>query len=65
METLNANPLDPSGAGDALLVGASLCIASRGSIWESAIVGSIMSSIQISRVGNIPIRQKDLLRKIN
>tara|TARA_Y100000816_G_scaffold122065_1_gene85800 strand:- start:36974 stop:38407 length:1434 start_codon:yes stop_codon:yes gene_type:complete len=65
LETLNLNPLDPSGAGDSLLVGASLCLASGGSIWESTMIGSLMSSIQISRMGNIPIRQKDLLRKLH
>ena len=51
----NKNPLNTSGAGDALLVGSSCALRVSGDIWISALIGNIMSAIQISREGNTPI----------
>ena len=62
---MNLNAKHTSGAGDSLLVASAMVIAAKGNIWESAYLGSLAAAIQVSRVGNIPIRQKDLLRKIN
>jgi len=60
VERLNQNPKDVSGAGDSMLVSAALTLAAGGNIWESACLGSIAAAIQVSRVGNTPIRVKEL-----
>lgn len=52
---LNLYPINVSGAGDSLLVLTSLAFISNATIWESALLGSIAASIQVSREGNIPI----------
>jgi rfaE bifunctional protein kinase chain/domain len=64
VEALNQFPVDVSGAGDSLLVGSTLSLALSDDIYISALVGSIMAGIQVSRVGNIPIATGELLRKI-
>ena len=64
LPSLNLIPRDVAGAGDSLLAGSSLYLASGGNIWEASIVGSYLASIQIGRMGNIPIKTKDLLSKI-
>ena len=64
LEALNDNPKDSSGAGDSMLIGASLCLASNCTVWQSALIGSIMSAIQISRIGNVPITSNQLLNEI-
>jgi rfaE bifunctional protein kinase chain/domain len=58
---LNKNPVDVSGAGDSMLAGASLALAYGSSLYLAAYIGSVMSGIQVSRVGNIPI-SKDILK---
>jgi hypothetical protein len=34
-------------------------------VWESAYLGSIASAIQISRIGNIPIKKDEILKELN
>ena len=62
--SLNILPRDVSGAGDSMLAGSSLMLAANNSIWEAALIGSYLASIQISRYGNIPIKNKDLMSKL-
>ena len=57
---INKNPVDTSGAGDSMLAGASLALASGASIYEAALVGSILAGIQVGRLGNLPISQEAL-----
>lgn len=57
---LNLNPKDSSGAGDSLIVGSSLALASGLNIWQSSLIGSILAAIQVSRMGNIPIKFKEI-----
>ena len=57
-------PSDVSGAGDALLIAASLALISGGSIWEASYIGSLAAAIQVSRNGNIPISLNDLFSEI-
>ena len=64
LQSFNSNPVDVAGAGDSLLVGSALTLAVKGNIWESSLIGSIMSSIQVSRIGNIPIKTKDLIGRV-
>lgn len=64
LPALNSNPVDVAGAGDALLAAASLCRGVGGTIFEAAYLGSIAAAIQVSRLGNTPLRASDLLSKI-
>jgi rfaE bifunctional protein kinase chain/domain len=65
LNALNPSPVDTAGAGDSMLISSSLVLASKGDIWESAYIGSLCASIQVSRVGNIPINKNDLIDLIN
>ncbi len=59
---LNTAPRDVAGAGDSLLIASALTLASGGTIWEAAYLGSLAAAIQVSRVGNTPIQSEELLR---
>ncbi len=60
---LNESPKDVAGAGDSLLISSALTIASGGTIWEAALIGSLVAAIQVGRVGNTPLKSEELLRK--
>lgn len=53
--SLNKNPIDTSGAGDSMLAGSAIAFACGDSLYIAAFIGSIMSAIQVSRIGNSPI----------
>jgi rfaE bifunctional protein kinase chain/domain len=55
---INRNPIDTSGAGDSMLAGATLALAVGGSIYEAALIGSVLAGIQVGRIGNVPISQQ-------
>ena len=55
---INRNPVDTSGAGDSMLAGASLALASSATIYEAALIGSVLAGIQVGRLGNVPIAQE-------
>ena len=55
---------DVSGAGDSLLTCSSMALCLGASIWQSAYLGSLTASIQVSRVGNIPIKKDELLKEL-
>ncbi len=61
VNVLNESPRDVAGAGDSMLIASSLALICGANIWESAFLGSIAAAIQISRVGNTPIQQKEIL----
>ncbi len=61
LPSLNQNPLDVAGAGDALLATAAVTLSSGGTTWEASYLGNLAAAIQISRVGNEPIRSAELL----
>ena len=56
---------DVSGAGDSLLTSSSMALCVGASIWQSAYLGSIASAIQVSRVGNIPIKKDEILKELH
>lgn len=56
---------DVSGAGDSLLTCSSMALAVGASIWQSAYLGSIAAAIQVSRVGNIPIKKEEILDELS
>lgn len=58
ISAINKNPVDTSGAGDSMLAGASLALASGATIYEAALIGSVLAGIQVGRVGNVPISQE-------
>lgn len=62
---LNSNAKDVSGAGDSLLTCASMAKRVGASIWQSAYLGSIAAAIQVSRIGNIPIKREELLQEVD
>lgn len=57
---LNSNPKDVSGAGDSMLVSASLAFVRTKDIWIAGVLGSLAAAIQVSREGNIPISSIEL-----
>ena len=65
INSLNSAPTDISGAGDSMLIAASLSLAVGANIWESALIGSMAASIQVSRLGNVPLKSKELLELLN
>ena len=64
LPAFNRLPIDVSGAGDALLVAASMAIATGASIWEAGVVGSIAARVQVSRRGNQPISIDEMKEEI-
>lgn len=58
---INKNPVDTSGAGDSMLAGASLALASGATIYEAALIGSVLAGIQVGRLGNVPIAQETVI----
>lgn len=60
LPALNPCAIDVMGAGDSLLVGASLSLAAGASIWEAACLGSCAAAIQVGRQGNIPLAIQDI-----
>lgn len=64
LEALNSSPKDVSGAGDSLLIAAAMALASGGTIWEAASLGSLAAAIQVGRIGNVPLRSEELLKEL-
>ena len=58
--SLQKNARDVAGAGDAFLMGLSLSLAAKASVWEACFIGSLFAGIQVSRQGNIPITKEEL-----
>ena len=61
---LNSSARDVAGAGDSLLIASALTLASGGTIWEAAFLGSLAAAIQVGRVGNTPLRTEELVREL-
>jgi rfaE bifunctional protein kinase chain/domain len=58
---LNPTPKDVAGAGDSLLISSALTMAIGGSIWDASLIGSLSAAIQVSRMGNIPLKVEELI----
>jgi rfaE bifunctional protein kinase chain/domain len=61
---LNSHPKDVAGAGDSLLITASMAMACGANIWEAGCLGSLAAAIQVGRVGNTPLKTAELLGEI-
>ncbi len=62
---LNYLPKDVAGAGDSMMVGSALALGAGANIWEAACIGSIAASIQVSRVGNLPLSTNLIQQVLN
>jgi len=61
LPALNDSPKDVSGAGDCLLITATLALTVGASIWEAACLGAMAASVQVGKVGNLPLQRRELL----
>ncbi len=64
LKAMNSNPVDVAGAGDAFLSASSLALAAGATIWEASYLGSIAASIQVSRIGNVPLQKELILSEL-
>lgn len=64
LPAFNSAPRDPAGAGDSLLITASMVLASGGNIWMASYLGSLAAAIQVGRVGNTPLTSEELLAEL-
>ena len=60
LPALNLAPKDVAGAGDSLLVAASLALASGASIWLASYLGALAAACQVGRIGNTPLTSADI-----
>jgi len=62
---LNSSPRDVMGAGDSMLIGTSMALATPDiNPWAAACLGSIFAAHQVSQVGNIPLNLNDVLHEL-
>ncbi len=64
LAALNRNPVDVAGAGDSMLIAGSMALALGANTFEAAYIGSVAAAIQTSRVGNVPIKQSEMLKAL-
>lgn len=64
IDALNSSPKDVSGAGDSLLIATSMILTLGGTIWDASCIGSLAAAIQVGRVGNTPLKTKELLDEL-
>ena len=55
---------DNSGAGDSMFTAASIALANGADIWHAAFLGSIISGLQVSTIGNQPISSDEIIEAI-
>jgi len=65
LPAFNFAPKDVAGAGDSLFTATSMALCSGADIWRAAYLGAVAAACQVSRVGNSPLRAKDILIEIN
>jgi sugar/nucleoside kinase (ribokinase family) len=65
LDAINKSPKDTAGAGDSMLITSSLAIAAGANHWEAACLGNIAASIQVGRVGNIPLTLEEFKKVLN
>ena len=61
---LSANPVDVSGAGDSLFASMSLAISTGSGIMEASIIGSVVASLAVNQLGNVPVKYDSLSQRI-
>lgn len=58
---LNVNPVDVMGAGDSLLSGLVLGLCAGANLMEASVLGAGIASVAVSKMGNIPVKQEELM----
>jgi rfaE bifunctional protein kinase chain/domain len=64
LRPFNSMPTDVSGAGDSMLVASSMALCCGANVWEAGYIGSLASGIQVSRLGNVPIKGSELISQL-
>lgn len=64
IEPLAIHVKDTAGAGDSMLTASSMALAVGADIWAASYLGSIAAAIQVSRIGNIPMKADEILKKL-
>lgn len=65
LPAFNTSPKDSAGAGDSFLTCTSMALCAGENIWKSVYLGSIAAACQVSRLGNTPLTQRDLITEID
>ena len=65
INALNSTAKDVTGAGDSLLITASLSLSRGANIWEASYLGSLAAAIQVGRAGNIPLEIKEIQSELS
>ena len=65
LPAFNTAPKDVAGAGDSLFTTAAMSLCVGRDIWEGAYIGALAAALQVSRVGNSPLRAVDLIAEID
>lgn len=65
LPAFNTAPKDSAGAGDCLLTCTAMALCAGVDIWQSVYLGSIAAACQVSRVGNTPLTQEELISEID
>lgn len=65
LPAINNNPKDVAGAGDAMMIAAALSLVSGSTIWESCLIGSLASAVQVSKLGNIPLKSEEIKQLVS
>lgn len=65
LPAFNSAPKDVSGAGDSLLICASMALAVGATVWESAYLGSVAAACQVGRVGNMPLSAGEIIQELS
>jgi sugar/nucleoside kinase (ribokinase family) len=65
LPAFNPLPKDVSGAGDSFFMASSMALRTGTDIWQASYLGSLAAALQVSRVGNLPLSAKELVREID
>ncbi len=65
LPAMNTAPRDPAGAGDSFLTCASMALCAGIDIWQATYLAALAAACQVSRVGNTPLSQAELVSEIN
>ena len=65
IDSFALHPIDPVGAGDALISYATLTMLATNSLLMSSIIGSFAAAIACEKNGNVPVTLEELLKKID
>ena len=60
INSFNLNPADEAGAGDSMLIASALTYVTSKNFWIAGLIGSLAAGLQISKIGNNPLSEKEL-----